>query len=998
MSNAKRIPPEIARKLDQSLGRVKRILFVRGVCAVVAVATAAVLFHVAVLAMLGEIPKWVGWSLWTAGLVAVVSVAWFALLKPLSRKFTAADIALLIERRHPELEERLSTVVELAEAGDLESSKSLLAEITAAAVRDAGTVSPKKEFTSRTVKPRFLAALLALLVMGGLYFAFPVSTKLLVTAALFPSAEVDNIYASEMQVAPGDAVVLEGSPFTVGMADSGGRSSKAYVLTRRDGKDEASERMTQVGDGDGGKVFYEFAYPKVDESFSYRVKCGKGVTRAFRVEVVPEPSFDSRRIEIVHPAYTGRAPDVNEKNGAVAGLPGSEVKVSVLPSRPGLEGEAVLPGGGSAKGVVGADGRMSFEFRIEKSGEWGVRLWDANGFSNRMETAHITVAKDAPPEIKLVEPETLALKLPRYGELPMAWEVKEDFGIAKTTLEMCVGAGEWVDAGTLESASSGSVAWTGDTVVRFADKDFGKAGAVRFRVRVEDTLPADQGGPNAATSPEVVVTLVAQNTSIARQSLKSEIDETNKSLEDVRKRLENAKGNAKNAAGGYRSTNTWQHDQAKKHQDWCKGNMVNAEMLLASVIEDMEEGRLATGAETFKSALDGHLTPTRRLVEDVYLLARDAEKAEAFDAVVPRIQSCLDALSEARKRFNDLSKAAMDLQKLEDYAEREAALAEMAEKGEIDSKTLAEREAELERKFSEEFKKELSQNEEGFRDLQQAMKDAAAAAKEAAAEQAKADAQAEAQAKAEAEQAKSSESQSGDSQQQGDQQNGENQQGDQQQGDDQNGENPQSDQQQGQNQQGDQQNGENQQGDQQQGDEQNGENPQGDQQQGQQQQGLQQQGQQQGDAKPPSAEQLAAQKAALAAQEAAKNAADKIKGKAKSTAEKNNLPLERFEQGDESSEGSDSPGAESGSHGDGEPNPDAKPSESHGETKPNKKKRRVRKQSPQEEAPKEEGEDDWFKMKSESGAGAESSGMDGVPDEYRTLVREYFDAINKGGK
>ena len=143
----KNIPPQIAAKLNESVGRVRRILLVRGTCATLAVFVASVLSIMAIDAMVTIYVSWVRWLLWACCVAASAAVAWFALIKPLRRKFTAAEIAALIERNHPELEERLSTVVELAQAGDLSSSSRLMEEITKDAVKDVQTVSPKKEFT-----------------------------------------------------------------------------------------------------------------------------------------------------------------------------------------------------------------------------------------------------------------------------------------------------------------------------------------------------------------------------------------------------------------------------------------------------------------------------------------------------------------------------------------------------------------------------------------------------------------------------------------------------------------------------------------------------------------------------------------------------------------------------------------------------------------------------------------------------------------------------------
>ena len=158
----KNIPPQIAAKLNESVGRVRRILLVRGTCATLAVFVASVLAIMAVDAMVTIYAAWIRWALWAAGVAGTCAVGYFALVKPLSRRFTAAEIASLIERNHPELEERLSTVVELAEAGDIGSSSRLMAEITKDAIKDAGfsaiqlsPMQPQKDYGSGRIKDQW---------------------------------------------------------------------------------------------------------------------------------------------------------------------------------------------------------------------------------------------------------------------------------------------------------------------------------------------------------------------------------------------------------------------------------------------------------------------------------------------------------------------------------------------------------------------------------------------------------------------------------------------------------------------------------------------------------------------------------------------------------------------------------------------------------------------------------------------------------------------------
>lgn len=1066
MKNYANIPPEIARKLDESVGRVRNIIRFRGICATVAVLVASMLGIMAIDAMVTIFSSFVRWTLWFVGAAGTGAVAWFALLKPLRRKFTAAEIAALIERNHPELEERLSTVVELAQTGEIEASKELMAAITKDAISDAVKVSPQKEFTNRTVKPRLIAAGAAVAILLGLFAAFPQATLRLATRAIAPAAEVDNVYASSLSVSPGDLVVLQGSSVTVNLAVEGGFPSKAYVRTKIDGHGESVERMSETGgEGDDAtKKFYSFNYPQVAESFTYRMNCGSALTRGYRVEVVPEPDFSDRRIRLVHPAYTGRAPDEYTNTAAIAGLQGTKVTVSVKPSRPGLSGAAMLPPGRMAKGVPADGGRMEFSFTLDdkSDGSWGIALGDANGFSNRMETASIGTVKDTAPEVKIIEPEQSEVKLPLVGELPLGYEITDDFGLGKVFLEQCVGAGAWENSEEFFPQQMGrSVKWFGDTVVMLAEKHLGKSGLARFRIRCEDNFPSELGGPHVAYSREITVGLVSYNTSLARQSLRGQIDESKKTLDDITRKLGDAKRQMTESGKDFtQEQNAWQIDSAKKKLDWAKGNIVNAENLMDSFIKELKDSRLETGVGLFEKVLKDDLVPVRQKTEDVYFLARNSEKATACADIAKDIDEALKELAGTRKKFDSLTKAAEDLQKLEDYAEREKSLAEAAEAGKIDAQEFADREAELERKFGEEFKDkmsddplswqekradELGEKSDSLAARQDELEKRMDAARNGSAEEQKALSDAErqlanelAQLARQAQELANSLSQQesfGDSEEnrpsegaqhasdkEWEASNDAKSAADKMQGGDWDGakmdmeamkaaieaakqqlenakgamerkaeamkgegqefkdmmnalhdavqaaqEAAKQEQQQGQQQQGQQQ----------------------DQQQGQQQQG--QQDPQQGQQQPQQGQQPPQSPAMQQAQQKAKGVANKMKQQAQQQAQKNDLPMEQFEnENDDNDEESDA---------------DSESDSNQQSSKSSSSKKKNKKEKPRKEkhgvlikrGATEDDSMDWFKMKSESGAGAEANPMDDVPAEYRGLVREYFKALNEGG-
>ena len=707
------IPPEIAAKLDESLARVRTILKFRGLAVVVAVAVAALLAIMAIDAMVTIFSAGVRWGLWLAALAGIGATAWYALVKPLRRKFTAAEIAALIERNHPELEERLSTVVELAEAGAAEDSRELLAALTVDAVKDAGAVSPKTEFTNRTIKPRLVAAGVTVGILALLFVVFPKATARLAARALVPSAEVDNLYASALEVTPGDKVLLAGSPFTVSLTVEGGFPEKAYVRTRIEGGSETVERMNRVATTEAGAAVYEFAYPQVERSFTYRVNCGNALTRGYSVTVVEEPSYSARAIELVHPAYTGRAGDFYTNTAAIVGLAGTKVRVSVKPSRKGLSGLAVLPKGRTVEAVEESDGRFAFAFELEEGGDgaWGIRLWDDNGFSNRFDTASVTVVKDTPPAISVTDPEASEVKLPVTGELPLGFEIKEDFGVSKVAVEMNAGSPEWTEVVAPPLERTDAVTWTGRTLIRFAGLDFGHADRVRFRLKALDTLPRELGGPGRGLSREITVRLVSENTSLARQALEEQLREADRTMDEAIRTLEQAKNDLRRAEDRYeKSDNPWERDAAKRDLDEAASRIANAEGLMETLAKNLEESKLAAAAEELKKAVEKTVDPLREKTEDIYMKPEDSSRSEPAGEARQAAEKAVDEVKSAKREFDRLAKEAINMQKLEDYARREEALADRAERGEISYQDLAKQEESLERRFNEDFGRELTKN------------------------------------------------------------------------------------------------------------------------------------------------------------------------------------------------------------------------------------------------------------------------------------------------
>ena len=107
------LPPLIVEKLDSLVRRMRRVVWFRGLLAVAASATAMLLVLMAVDLAAARPPTPARWGLTLAGLAALVAAWIYFVSSPLKQRMSLAAVARMVEIQHPELQERISSTVEL---------------------------------------------------------------------------------------------------------------------------------------------------------------------------------------------------------------------------------------------------------------------------------------------------------------------------------------------------------------------------------------------------------------------------------------------------------------------------------------------------------------------------------------------------------------------------------------------------------------------------------------------------------------------------------------------------------------------------------------------------------------------------------------------------------------------------------------------------------------------------------------------------------------------
>ena len=196
----------IARAIRRDRG--VRLLKVASIASIaVLVALAAVM---AVDASLTILDPRVRWAM-SLGILAVAILSGFlATLYMRRHRQSPRSMAKMLDLRHPEFQERLSTMVELSGRENAGFSRELFDVVCRRAADDAGAVVPEKEFPfggAIRIGCVLLAMLLALLVS---VVAAPSFAGRLLVRAVAPWADVGNVHSGDIEVKPGDVVALAG--------------------------------------------------------------------------------------------------------------------------------------------------------------------------------------------------------------------------------------------------------------------------------------------------------------------------------------------------------------------------------------------------------------------------------------------------------------------------------------------------------------------------------------------------------------------------------------------------------------------------------------------------------------------------------------------------------------------------------------------------------------------------------------------------------------------
>jgi len=753
------LPEPILNKLDSMIRRVRRLLFLRGLFATLAVALACLLTIMLIDASVTLFSSASRWALSLVGLAITAAAAWKFLVRPLSKKFTLTHMARILEIRHPELQERISTAVELLSSDDPDSikgSEELISAVVDSAVDDVQAVDPNTEFNpTKTRKFRNVSIAFAVVLLLSLVI-WPKQSWTLLARAFAPFLDIGNAYADSLVVDPGDIRIAQGEPVSIEVSVKHKRLRRAEIRRIMPDGTESVERMTLIGEDADGTKRFSTTFPSVELGFDYRIRAGSALTRYYDVEAVAPPMVENLKIAYDYPDYTGlESREVDSETGEIRAVANTRVTVEANVNKP-VQTSQLLINESTDLGVPEVEGnllRWYFELKPNMKGNWQLDLTDLDGFRNPATTYPLEALPDKSPTVQLTQPVLREMKLKPTERLQLHAEVTEDFRVQDVAL-LVIPQGSTQPIEIKQPAATpanGPNQYHAAGLLDLAALSLKpEQRKISVQMQVRDNRPTDYDGPGIGLSEMIYIEIDRSAKSLADQAIEAQKKEVKEALKEAKQELEKARDDIRRTEDALKRDDEVSREARERLEEFSE-HTEKARDELDKVATALDESLLAEQAEKADEIANETIAEAREKAELVPVLDEKSERIEEARAAREKIEEAIKQVDEIAKEMDKAEDDYEMISELNDLSNKQQELAMNAEQMAKDAQAKAEsqdpnaqQESSQQPELSPEEKRKLAEfqqkQEQLQKELGEMLKENAAALSQVLEEQ-KADAQ-----------------------------------------------------------------------------------------------------------------------------------------------------------------------------------------------------------------------------------------------------------------
>lgn len=378
-----------------------------------------------------------------ARILSVLGIAgvfgWF-LVRPLLRRVEDARVARYIEERHPSLQDRLVSAVEL---GSREASSASPSPILPLLLRDAlnrcrniqakSLFNPREPLRSGAIALTLILFFVLLQVFGPEYFQY--ATLKLYANWFTPQAV--SLYSIEIE--PGNVQVRKGSDQLVTARLIGFDSGPVQLYSRRENSPswEKNSMDPQKASNQFGFLFLD-----INEKLRYYAQSGNVRSGEFSIAVTETARVEKIDLTYTFPGYTGLPVRKEENSGEIAALKATRVDVQAQTSIDAASARILLQDGSAIPMRKIGDKQFIGQLEVKKDSAYKIELTDFS--KNAAVGSHeypITALDDQPPLITFAKPGR-DKKVTQLEEVLAEVKANDDFGLNSLKFHYTVNGGK----------------------------------------------------------------------------------------------------------------------------------------------------------------------------------------------------------------------------------------------------------------------------------------------------------------------------------------------------------------------------------------------------------------------------------------------------------------------------------------------------------------------------------------------------------------------------
>ena len=423
----------------------KRTLFWTG-CAIATVGLIAILAGAAIIDLLMPLPT----SVRIALLVGVIGAAGYLLyrylIQPLRVKLTPHDVALNVERKHRDLEDRLVSALQFGEAETEDPIKShLLQRLVTDAVERTDGIDFKATIDKSKKRKHIGIATAVFAGCALIALIFPSELNISLNRLLSPWEKTEPVFTTKLTVEPGNARILRGRSLAINAEVTGKAADKARLIYTKGDLAADTEPQGQEIDMmriEGEKHRFGYEIFNINENMEYYVTANGIESERYTVEVFDMPKVTAVEVTYTYPEYTQLNPITQQGEGNIRAVAGSQAEVRITTNKAIESATLTVEAQDPTPMLISDERTLTTTLDVLTDGKYTVKLLCVDGFNNQTPIEYtITAIPDELPEVAIREPGR-DIKATKLEEVKVLAEAIDDYGVKKMTLMYSIGSGE----------------------------------------------------------------------------------------------------------------------------------------------------------------------------------------------------------------------------------------------------------------------------------------------------------------------------------------------------------------------------------------------------------------------------------------------------------------------------------------------------------------------------------------------------------------------------